>query len=160
MGTPKRDPQALIAKQRVGAQQVSADLKWLESGVLSAKVRRYLALALESSYGTGARQAGSITHAATDSTATLPPLLVYRSAICLPAPDDSLDRVRREVPRFIEVSFFKAGAPSKTCIRTAEERLDVSCRRHTPRSHRSPAVTYANAHLLQIAGEYRSGVRF
>lgn len=106
-------PVALRRRLAPFAEKVPAEVKWLETATLQPHVRRYLALALDCSYGArtlaataqpGSRRRRPVL--APDS----PPIVIYRTGICLGADTNMLAGVLAVVPAFHEAAYHHATA--------------------------------------------------
>jgi tetratricopeptide (TPR) repeat protein len=139
-------------------RQINDDLVFLASGVLSQPVRRYLALAIDCAYPHRSR---------TDQPAgsrplppDAPPLLVYRAAICGVIDKASLEQVRKQVPAFVETSYFLA----RLAVATAHDNGPTQARALLDevykRFPRSPSVTYLTATLDRLTGDCKAALGF
>ena len=161
LGTPKHERNAILAARTLGAEQLAAELTWLETGFLSSAVRRYLALALECSYGgvSRARQSPSVPPAP-EPQPGLPGLLLYRTAVCRPTTTEPLDRLRAEVPRFVEAALFQGRVALQTVQQDGGSKARTFLQDTYSAFPLSPAVTYMNGSLNQLAGDCRTALRF
>jgi tetratricopeptide (TPR) repeat protein len=161
IGTPRHERNALLATQILRAEQLKEELSWLETGALGSAVRRYLALALECSYGEMSRSRQSPAGLpAPEPQADLPGLLLYRTAVCRPTAAEWLDRLRSEVPRFAEAALVQG----RVALRTVQQDGGSKAREFLQEAYSafplSPAVTYMNGSLNQLAGDCRTALRF
>jgi tetratricopeptide (TPR) repeat protein len=167
VGTPRRERRLFItnhlewmgaAGPRTGA--IAADVAWLDGGLLSARVRQYLSLSLDCSYKTSSRPAASEPPAPGAPSDETSPLLAYRKAICLPFNKEALDEVRRAVPRFAEIAYFLGRIALPAVARDGGRLARVALEEAYAAFPSSPAVTYLNGSLKQMAGDCRAALRF
>ncbi len=76
-----------------------------------SRLRQYLSLAIDCAYPTRARPGVPTTRPGRpDVPAGAPPLIAYRTGICIAVSNTILAKVREEVPRFIEAGYFMSRA--------------------------------------------------
>jgi tetratricopeptide (TPR) repeat protein len=158
VGTPRRARNQHLVDHRELAKTVADERAWLGIAPGSDYVRRYLSLALECSYPPpGPREPGT---PAGSSPLHGPPLLIYRAAICFPTNREALERLRTDVPRFSEISFFlgrlalpsvpdDGGRKARELMQAAYSAIPLSS-----------GVTYLSGSLNQMAGDCRTALRF
>lgn len=161
IGTPRHERNALLPTRGLRGAQLKEELSWLETGALGSAVRRYLALALECSDGELSRSRQSPAGVPDpEPQADLPGLLLYRTAVCRPTAAESFDRLRSEVPRFAEAALFQG----RVALRTVQQDGGSKAREFLQEAYAafplSPAVTYMNGSLNQLAGDCRTALRF
>jgi tetratricopeptide (TPR) repeat protein len=154
IGTPAADRSKAIQTHARRLADVNGEVEWLAVGPLRVPVGQYLALALDCSYPTRARQ-GQKPFAA---PATAPPLVRYRSAICFTPEEDALKGVRAEVPRFVETSYFLA----RRAVAIAKDQGPGDARALLAdvyaRFPMSPSVTYLDGNLNQLMGDCKKAL--
>ena len=142
---------------------VADDVKWLATAALRPAVRDYLALALDCAYD-GRVLAPRVQPGAVQRRPVLPPeappVIIYRTGICMSADTNMLAAVRALVPQFPEAAYF-AGAVA--AFRAEEDGgtraaalLDTAYRRFP----RAPGVTYMAGWLAMNVGECSTAVRY
>ena len=160
VGTPRRERDGLLAARGLRPEKLREELTWLETGLLSGVVRRYLALALECTYGGISRSRQSPAGPPAPQQADLPGLLLYRTAVCRPTTSGSLDRLRADVPRFAEAALFQG----RVALQAVQEDGGIKARGFLQEAYAafplSPAATYLNGSLNQFAGDCRAALRF
>ena len=142
--------------------RIDGELAWLAAGTMQAHVRQYLALALDCSYLSRRRvpaQPASET-APRDAAPDAPPLIAYRTGICGSVSRAVLERVRQDVPRFVETAYFLVCYAVATAQQTgggkARELLsDVSAR-----FPGSPSVVYLSGNFEQLIGDCRAALKY
>lgn len=162
VGRPEREHSAFMRDHRSVADRVDEHLKWLETGPLAGAIRHYLSLALDCSYPVRPGPPGQprVGLNPREPPAGAPPIVRYRSAICGGLRREPLERLREELPRFVETSMFlgrlEVSAVPSTGIRKAQALFDAAYARFP----NSPVVTYLGGSINQIGGNCRAAVRY
>jgi hypothetical protein len=161
-GRPPEWPVQLRRELRDFVPGVPAEVAWLGSAPIRRVVRDYLALALDCSYDArvlapepqrGARQRRPVL------PAEAPPVITYRTGICLSAESAMLEAALALVPRFHEAAYFAGisavfqagedgGAKATPLLAQAYERFP-----------RSPGVSFMRGWLADEIGECTEAVR-
>ena len=141
--------------------RINDELQWLATGALAQPVRQYPSLAIDCAYPTRTRPAGQITRPTRPEVPEgAPPLIAYRTGICLEVSIPILAKVRDEVPRFVETGYFmsrRALLAFKTeGGRGARAWLDENYKRFPD----SPSVTFVSGNFNQLVGDCKAGLRF
>lgn len=141
--------------------KINDELEWLATGALAQPVRQYLSLAIDCAYPTRARPRVPTTRPGRPEVpADAPPLIAYRTGICISVSNVILAKVREEVPRFIETGYFMSRAALITAKndggRQARGWLDENYKRFPT----SPSVTYISGQLNQFAGDCKAALKF
>ncbi|HWB15046.1 MAG TPA: hypothetical protein VG538_01470 [Vicinamibacterales bacterium] len=105
-GMPRADQSAFARAHRDFGRSVDAEIAWIAAGPLTPVVATYLELSLDCTYRPRRGMTDERSALETSITADAAPLLQYRVAICTETHGDALERVRAEVPAFIETSYF------------------------------------------------------
>ncbi len=156
IGTPKHE-RNLLARRMANREQMDRDRLWLETGWLAADVRQYISLALDCSNAPRPSPADALPNPG--SRTDLPPLLLYRTGVCSPSAG-ILAWVRSEVPRFTEAAFFQGRVALQAVQTDGGKSARAFMREAYADFPRSPAVTYMNGSVNQLAGDCRAALRF
>jgi tetratricopeptide (TPR) repeat protein len=152
-GMPHADQQAFVRAHRDFGRAVDAELAWIAAGPLTPVVATYLELSLDCVYRPRPGLInGDASPLETSITPDAAPLLRYRAATCTEIRGDALERVRAEVPAFIETSYFLGevavarlslggGSTARTLVNDVVTRFSDS-----------PAVAYLDATFQQTVG--------
>jgi tetratricopeptide (TPR) repeat protein len=151
-GMPHADQRAFAQAHRAFAASVDEEMAWIAAGPLTPAVATYLALSLDCAY----RPRRSLTRDRSPLEASIAadaaPLLRYRAATCTDTRDDALERLRADVPRFVETSYFlgEAALPRLPLGggSTARTLVDEVAARFAD----SPAVAYLAGAFQQTVG--------
>jgi len=158
LGWSRRNTQAFRSAHIPYVNKINDELQWLNTGALSAPVRRYLALAIDCAYPT--RQGVTGRPHRPDLPSDAPPLIAYRTGICIEVSTDILKKVRDEVPRFVETGYFM----SRRALLTVKQDGGASGRawleENDKRFPGSPSVTYLSGEFNQLIGDCRAGLKF
>jgi tetratricopeptide (TPR) repeat protein len=153
-GTPAAERARLANAHAPRMKDVDADVAWLQTGPLRQPVSTYIAIALDCSYEIRPRRGNGTV----DVPPTAPDLVQYRRAICGTPMEDVLKRILADNPRFIETSYFRArravAIAKEQGPRPAHELLDQAYTRFS----KSPAVTYLDGNLNQLAGDCKKAL--
>lgn len=162
VGSSKREGDVFLREPHAMAQRVDDLLKWLEAGALSQPVRQYLALALGCGYPIRPGQSGQLRlrEKPHEAPPGAPPLIAYRTGICADLNREILERVRNDVPRFVETSLFLGRLELSFVAVNGGARARALFTEAYARFPKSPAVTYLNGSLHQAAGDCRAAVRY
>jgi hypothetical protein len=158
IGTPRRERGAFLMEHRLWGERLAGELTWLDTGVITGPVRRYLSLALDCSYK-GMSREPQTPPAPPDRSVGVPPLLKYRAAICFPINREALERVRAEVPRFVEASFFLGRVALQAIPEDGGRKARALMQEAYAAFPLSSAITYVNGSLIQAAGDCRAALR-
>jgi tetratricopeptide (TPR) repeat protein len=163
---PGLPAEALAAMQRERAPvvaRVSDEIAWIARTPLRAVVRDYLALALDCSYPSRPRspgQPGDPPRKRPVLAPGAPPIIAYRTGICVEVDTTMLARARRAVPAFDEAAYFHgivaALAADETGGGDAAELFAQAYRRFP----RSPGVTFMSGWLASVVGDCATAVRY
>jgi hypothetical protein len=140
------------------SKRIDGDLRWLATGgdEIRAPVRQYLALSFDCLYFTRPRT-GDVpqpARALRPPPPGTPTLLRYRIGMCRDISADVLERVRADVPRFVESSYFLArGSPGNR--KTREWLTEVYAR-----FPKSSSVTHLSGRFHQAIGDCRAAFTF
>ena len=141
--------------------KINDELQWLATGALAQPVRQYLSLAIDCAYPTRARPGAPTTRPGRPEVpAGAPPLIAYRTGICIAVSNTILAKVREEVPRFIETGYFMSRAALITAKNDGGRQAKVWLDENYKRFPQSPAVTYISGQLNQFAGDCKAALKF
>jgi tetratricopeptide (TPR) repeat protein len=98
-GWPRSELAAFRRQHGMTAAVAKDEAEWIRQGPLTGPIAQYLATSLECSHEPRQRPAPA-------PEADAPPILRYRAAICGVVHRQTLEAIRRDVPEFIETSFF------------------------------------------------------
>jgi tetratricopeptide (TPR) repeat protein len=140
--------------------KINDELQWLATSALGPAVRQYVSLAIDCAYPTRARPGGQMRMTRPEVPDGAPPLVAYRTGICLDVASPILAKVRDEVPRFVETGFFMSRR-ALLAFKTeggygARVWLDENYKRFPD----SPAVTFISGNFNQLVGDCKAGLRF
>lgn len=161
-GRPGDWPAELRGEWRAFGATVPGEIAWLGATPLRPVVRDYLALALDCSYEArvlapvqqrGARQRRPVL------PPDAPPIITYRTGICLSAELPMLEAVIALVPRFHEAAYFAGSAAALLAEDDGGARatpLLAEAYEHFPRA---PGVSFMRGWLADAIGECSVAVR-
>ncbi|HUF48333.1 MAG TPA: hypothetical protein VMM93_10995 [Vicinamibacterales bacterium] len=164
-GTPRsvaRD-QSRLSTVNVQLRTLRTDAEWLMTSPLGEPARSYLALSLhcarqsQAPYPPGLLPYDDLR----GWPASVPPLLVYRAAICTRIDLPVLERIRSEVPRFVEAGYRAA----RIVVANVQQRGNVGEARDQVESlyarfAHSPAITYLYGSFNQLIGDSKAALRY
>jgi tetratricopeptide (TPR) repeat protein len=158
LGWPRRETQAFRRAHLPYLSKINGELQWLNTGALSAPVRRYLALAIDCAYPT--RQGVTTRPRRPDLPPDAPPLIAYRTGICIEVSTDILKNVRDDVPRFVETGYFM----SRRALLSVKQDGGGSARTWLDENYKrfpgSSSITYISGEFSQLIGDCRAGLKF
>jgi tetratricopeptide (TPR) repeat protein len=105
-GMPHADQRAFARAHRDFGQTVDDEMAWIAAGPLTPVVATYLELSLDCAYRPRRGMTGEQSPLEASIAADAAPLLRYRAATCTETRSDALERIRVDVPSFIETSYF------------------------------------------------------
>ena len=155
-------PAALRRRLAPFVETVPREVAWLDSAPLRAPVRRYLALALDCSYG-GRVLASNTPPGAPHRRPVLSPgaspLIIYRTAICLGTDTVMLQATRALVPMFPEAAYFLGSSSAFAVEETGGAEAAALFDEAHARFPRSPSVNYLRGWLRSNAGDCAAAVQ-
>lgn len=154
---------AQMRRERAGfVKRIPDEIAWLQTTSLRPAVREYLALALDCSYDArvlapvkqpGAKERRPVL--APDS----PPLIIYRTGICLGADTNMLAGVLATVPAFHEAAFFSGSVAAFLAEEDGGQRADTLLRRAYSRFPTAPGVPYMRGWLAEQLNDCTEAVQ-
>jgi tetratricopeptide (TPR) repeat protein len=105
-GMPHADQRVFTRAHRDFGRSVDDEMAWIAAGPLTPVVATYLELSLDCVYRPRRGMTDDRSPLEASIAADAAPLLQYRAATCTETRGDTLERVRAEVPAFIETSYF------------------------------------------------------
>ncbi len=163
VGVPRLERDAFFRRHEGAAEQVEGFLERLETDTLSQVFRQYLSAALHCSYlvrggRLGRRRPVLATLGA--EFERVAPLVAYRAATCGLPRRDLLERVRAQVPRFVETALFLGWLELPLVPYNGPARARPLLQEAYRRFPGSPAVTYLNGSLYEAAGDCVAALRY
>jgi tetratricopeptide (TPR) repeat protein len=149
-GTPRsrRQVSALLAG-REGLESAAAAI---QASPFTPLFRQYVATSVQC----GRPPLDPQQRSATPAPADVPPLLMYRDAICdNPIKIAALEQVRAAVPRFLETGLFMGRAAMGSLFGSDGSRARIHLEDAYSRFPDSPAVTFQLATVMQATGDCR-----
>jgi tetratricopeptide (TPR) repeat protein len=166
VGSPHRTIEAFRrARAEAGfVQKVNDELTWLKTGALREPVRDYLDLAVDCAYPTRASAPGQPPRPTRPDVrqppAGAPPLVAYRTAICLVLNQPVLYRLRDAEPRFVEASLFLARFDVAVAEQMGPGRAVERLEEARARFPASPSATYLSGSINQAIGDCDAALAF
>jgi hypothetical protein len=155
-------PAAMRREHRSFATMISPEITWLATTPLRQAVRDYLALALDCSYDglvlAPTRQPGG-TQRRPVLPPDAPPLIIYRTGICMGAEPAMLAAALALVPRFHEAAYFAGTHAAFGAEEDGGSRSAPLLGQAYARFPRAPGVTYMRGWLAKTVGECTEAVR-
>jgi tetratricopeptide (TPR) repeat protein len=158
LGWPRRETQQFRTLHGSYISKITGELQWMNTGALSAPVRRYLALAIDCAYPTRLGATGRPKRP--DLPSDAPPLIAYRTGICIEISTDILKKVRDDVPRFVETGYFMSRRALLTVKQDGGGNGHMWLDENYKRFPNSPSVTYLSGNFNQLIGDCRAGLKF
>lgn len=140
--------------------KINDELQWLLSTGYSPALRDYVHLAVDCAYPTRSRPNGSARFTRPEVAPDAPPLVAYRTGICLSVSRDILERVRTEVPRFVETGYFMSRSSLLTVKTDGGPGVRVWLDENYKRFPLSPSVTYVSGNYNQLIGDCKAALKF
>lgn len=161
-GRPSNWPAEMRSGWRYFLPKIPGEIAWLSSAPLRPEVRDYLALALDCSYD--ARVLAPVQQlGATQRRPILapeaPPIITYRTGICMGAEPAMLTAVMALVPRFHEAAYFAGSLAAFGAEEDGGAKAAPLLRQAQNRFPRSPGVNYMRGWLADALGECGEAVR-
>ncbi len=160
-GSPRREMEAFLRAHTAFARNVAGELDWLQAGALADPIRRYFSMALDCAYPAARSTTPQparrlIPPAGVDD----PPLIRFRSGMCRRVDGPILERVRLDVPKFVEASYFLA----RLVVAVSQNNGPANGRELLTEVHtrfpQSPSVTYLYGRFNQMIGDCRAALGF
>lgn len=161
LGWPHREIEGFRRAHIAFVPKINDELQWLATGALSPPVRSYLALAIQCAYPTRPRPGQPPGRLRRPELAPdAPPLVAYRTGICIDISADILTHVRDEVPRFVETGYFLSRKALVTVATDGGGSVRIWLDENYKRFPKSPSITYASGNYNQIIGDCRAALKF
>jgi tetratricopeptide (TPR) repeat protein len=155
----------VVGVQRANAayvQRIAAEIAWLDSSSIRGVVKQYLALALDCSYDARVlapnRQPGASARRPVLQPGS-PPVIVYRTGICMSADTNMLAAVLAQLPRFPEAAYYAGSALAFFADLDGGERAGALLRQAYDRFPRSRSVTFMSGWLAMEIGDCETALR-
>lgn len=161
-GVPPKALDAMRTKNRAYSRKIQDELDWLAKTPLTPAVRDYVALALDCSYWDRPRVSGTIGRARTrpEIPPGAPPLIAYRTAICVGQDTAVLTRVRAAQPRFHEAAYYAAQVTAFASGETGDDEAPRLLEEAYRRFPRAPGVTFISGWFNTALGDCPPAVRY
>lgn len=141
--------------------KINDELEWLAMSPLAQPVRAYVSLAIDCAYPTRARPGGQTVRLRTPQVPEgAPPLLAYRTGICIEVSKPILAKVRADVPRFVETGYFMSRVSLLTVKTDGGPDVRDWLAETYKRFPQSPSVTYVGGSYNQVVGDCRAALKF
>ncbi len=140
--------------------KIDAELQWLETATFSAPVRDYVRLAVDCAYPNRLRPNGSARFTRPAVAPDAPPLIAYRTGICVTASSEILNKVRDTVPRFVETGYFLSRPALVTAKQDGGRNIREWLNGAYTRFPQSPSVTYLSGSYNQVVGDCKAALKF
>jgi tetratricopeptide (TPR) repeat protein len=144
--------------------KLNDELAWLKTGVLRAPVRDYLDLAVDCAYPNRPSAPGQPARPmrldVRQPTPGAPPLVAYRTAICVVLNQPVLYRLREDNPRFVEASLFLARFDIAVADQMGPGRAVDRLEEARARFPASPSASYLSGSINQAIGDCDAALAF
>jgi hypothetical protein len=161
-GRPADWPTDLRRQWREFVQRIPGEVAWLMSAPLRPVVRDYLALALDCSYDARVlapvRQMGAAQRRPV-LPPDAPPIITYRTGICMRPEPAMLAAVLALVPRFDEAAYFAGSHAAFLAEEDGGAKAAPLLSQAHQRFPRSPGLNYMRGWLADAIGECSDAVR-
>jgi hypothetical protein len=163
VGAPTADREAFFREHPDALERVDQFIHSIEQDTLNRAFRQYVTLALHCSYADRGRRGDQPPPLVAEIDAHLegaPPLVAYRLDTCWFPKRDPLERIREQVPRFVEtdLTLGQKELPAVPYNGPAKARPFFEALYH--RFPNSPTVTYLSGSLYESAGDCGTALRY
>ena len=160
-GVPPKAMSALRQRHRAFSARINGELEWLTTAPLTPAVREYVSLALDCSYWARVRPGAPVgPRQRPDVPPGAPPLIAYRTAICVGQDTAVLARVRAAVPGFKEAAYYAAQTTAFLSGETGDDEAPLLLEAAYTRFPRAPGVTFIYGWFNTAIGDCEPAVRF